>query len=83
MGADFFESKEDISKNTEKEIPDVGIGKNCEIRNSIIDKNARIGNNVRLINARGISDETAEDYVIRDGIIVIPKNAIIRDGTVI
>ena len=43
----------------------------------------RIGKEVKLVNARGISDETTEEYVIEDGIIVIPKNAVIPDGTVI
>jgi len=83
MGADFFESKEEISENMKRGIPNIGIGANSEIRNAIIDKNARIGLDVKLINARGINEESAEDYVIRDGIIVIPKNAIILDGTVI
>ncbi|MFP4081856.1 MAG: glucose-1-phosphate adenylyltransferase [Candidatus Aminicenantes bacterium] len=83
MGADFFESAEDISENKKKSIPNTGIGKNCHIRNAIIDKNARIGNEVKLINARNIQNQTTDDYVIRDGIIVIPKNSIIPDGTVI
>jgi len=83
MGADFYESEEEIEQNIKKAIPNVGIGRHCEIRNCIIDKNARIGDGTRLVNIQSISDETKEDYVIRDGIIVIPKNAIIPDGTVI
>ena len=83
MGADFFESVEEFAQNKKEGIPDVGIGKNCELRNAIIDKNVRIGNEVRLINSRDISDEDTEIYVIRDGIIVIPKNAVIPEGTVI
>jgi len=83
MGADFFESVEEIARNKAEGIPDVGIGKNCEVRNAIIDKNVRIGSNVKLINSRNINEEDTEDYVIEDGIIVIPKNAIIPDGTVI
>jgi len=83
MGADFFESVEEIDRNKAEGIPDVGIGKNCEVRNAIIDKNVRIGSNVKLINSRNINEEDAEGYVIEDGIIVIPKNAIIPDGTVI
>jgi len=43
----------------------------------------RIGNGVKLINSRNINDEDTEDYVIQDGIIVIPKNAVIPDGIVI
>jgi glucose-1-phosphate adenylyltransferase len=83
MGADFFESQEAIESNTQKNIPRIGIGNNCEIRNTIIDKNARIGKNVKLINAKGVNEETHHDYIIRDGIIVVPKNAVIHDGTVI
>ena len=83
MGADFFETKEEIEKNVGKNIPPIGIGKNCEIRNAIIDKNARLGTGVKLINARGIEHESAEEYVIQDGIIVIPKDTVIPEGTVI
>jgi glucose-1-phosphate adenylyltransferase len=83
MGADFFESKEELALNAEKGIPNMGIGQNCEIRKAIIDKNARIGNGVKLVNARGVREETTEDYIIQDGIIVVPKNAILPDGTAI
>ncbi len=83
MGADFFESKDELLENSEKGIPNVGIGRDCEIRYAIIDKNARIGNGVKLINSRGVQEESSENYVIRDGIIVIPKKATLPDGTVI
>jgi glucose-1-phosphate adenylyltransferase len=83
MGADFFESVEEIARNKAEGIPNVGIGKKCEVRNAIIDKNVRIGSNVKLINSRNINKEDTEGYVIENGIIVIPKNAIIPDGTVI
>jgi len=83
MGADYFESHEEIISNEKKGIPKIGIGDNCEIRNAIIDNNARIGNGVKLINVRNVAEENAESYVIRDGIIVIPINSIIPDGTVI
>jgi glucose-1-phosphate adenylyltransferase len=83
MGADYFESKEEIDKNLENSIPKIGIGNDCEIRNTIIDKNARIGNGVKLVNTRELDEETQENYVIRNGIIVVPKNSILPDGTVI
>ncbi len=83
MGADFFESSEEMARNEKQDLPHVGIGSGCEIRKAIIDKNARIGNRVKLINARGVNDETSEHYVIRDGIIVIPKNVVLSPGTVI
>jgi glucose-1-phosphate adenylyltransferase len=83
MGADLFESNEEIERKLQKNIPPIGIGNDCVIRNAIIDKNARIGNGVKLVNEKGIREDTQEEYVIRDGIIVIPKNATIPDGTVI
>jgi len=83
MGADYYESREDIVHNRDKGIPDVGVGRDCEIRNAIVDKNARIGNGVRLVNAKSVSAEAAESYSIVDGIIVVPKNAVIPNGTVI
>jgi glucose-1-phosphate adenylyltransferase len=83
MGADFYESREDIARNLEQGLPAVGIGRECEIRNAIVDKNARIGHGVKLINARGAAAETADNYSIVDGIIVVPKGAVIPDGMVI
>jgi len=83
MGADYYESGKDIARNRERGVPAVGIGNECEIRNAIIDKNARIGHGVRLVNANGVAAATAENYSIVDGIIVIPKGAIVPAGTVI
>ncbi len=85
MGSDFFENVEEMKMNLSRAIPHIGIGENCTIKRSIIDKNARIGKNVQLINSRGVDREDGTDgnYFIREGIILIPKNAIIADGTVI
>ncbi len=83
MGADYFEEAEEIEQNTRLGIPPIGIGRGSEIRNAIIDKNARIGEDVRLVNERGVSDEETDQYVIRDGIIVVPKLAVIPDATII
>ena len=69
--------------NANNGIPKIGIGDDCEIRNAIIDNNARIGNRVKLINANNVAEEDTENYTIRDGIIVIPVNSIIPDDTVI
>ena len=62
---------------------DLHIGRNCEIRRAIIDKDARIGDNCRIVNAAGLSDVQAENYVIRDGIVVIAQETVIPPGTVI
>jgi glucose-1-phosphate adenylyltransferase len=83
MGADYFESAEEKARHEAMGVPPIGIGRDSEIRNAIIDKNARIGQGVRLINARGARDEKAESYCIVNGIIVVPKNAVIPDGTVL
>jgi glucose-1-phosphate adenylyltransferase len=83
MGANFFESPEDMENNFKNGIPNVGLGDNCEIRNAIIDRNARIGSDVKLINTENIKEKNAETYSIIDGIIVVRKNAVIPEGTVI
>ncbi len=83
MGADYYESVDELTENVAKGVPHMGIGENSVIRKAIIDKNARIGQNVKLINDRGIEEEDGENHYIREGIILIPKNAILKDGTVI
>lgn len=83
MGSDFFESIEEIRANLAAGNPHIGIGENTVIRRAIIDKDVRIGKNVKLINAEGIDHKDGEDgcYFIREGIIIVPKGATIRDGT--
>lgn len=83
MGADFFETENDLKRDRDENIPPLGIGPGAEIRNAIIDKNVRIGKGVKLINAKGVMEQEGENYVIRDGILVIPKNSIFPDGTII
>jgi glucose-1-phosphate adenylyltransferase len=61
----------------------LGIGHDCEITNAIIDLDARIGNGVRIVNARGVLEEEGEYYSIKDGIVVIPRSAVVPPGTVI
>ncbi|NOT47308.1 MAG: glucose-1-phosphate adenylyltransferase, partial [Acidobacteria bacterium] len=75
MGSDFFESIEDISANLKSGQPHIGVGENTIIRRAIIDKDARIGKNVRLVNAEGIDRKDDEEgcYFIREGIILVPK----------
>lgn len=83
MGADFFQSLPEIKDDIDNGRPHIGIGQNSIIRKAIIDKNVRIGRNVRLINAAGIDNGDAPDgsYYVRDGIIIVPKNGVIPDGT--
>jgi glucose-1-phosphate adenylyltransferase len=83
LGCDFYESEESIRKHESQGKPRIGIGANCNIENAIIDKNARIGNNVTISPAGKPEQVDHELYFIRDGIVVIPKGAIIPHGTVI
>jgi glucose-1-phosphate adenylyltransferase len=82
MGADLFEQARHLAANERTGRPHIGIGSNSRIENAIIDKNARVGKNVRILNEAGIVDsEDAPHYVIRDKVVVIPKNTIIQNDT--
>jgi len=85
MGADYYQSIDEMRVDTEAGTPRVGVGEGAIIRRAIIDKNTRIGANVHLVNERGIENYDAEDgsFYIRDRIIIIPKNGTIKDGTVV
>ena len=85
MGADFYQSIEELEADYRAGQPRIGIGEGAVIRNAIVDKNARIGAGVRLVNEAGVEEFTAPDgsYYIRDRIIIVPKNATIADGTVV
>jgi glucose-1-phosphate adenylyltransferase len=75
LGADFYEDRPGD--------PPLGIGPDVELDRVIVDKNARIGAGARLINARGIQDVDGDGYYIRSGIIVVPKNGIVKAGTIV
>ena len=84
MGADRYETMKDKASNARRGIPDIGIGQGTIIKGAIIDKNARIGSNCRIgIDTKERKDGEFPTHNIVDGIIVIPKNAIIPPGTVI
>lgn len=80
MGNDYFESLEDLADPNK--IP-MGIGKDCYIENAIIDKHVRIGDNVIIRGHENLTDMESEHYVIKKGIVVVNKNAIIPSGTII
>jgi len=83
LGSDYYESYESIVEHEKSGQPRIGIGANCRIENTIVDKNARIGNNV-VISPAGKPDKVDhENYYIRDGIVIIPKNGAIPHGTAI
>lgn len=83
MGSDYFETLEEIKHNAEKGVPKLGIGDRCYIRNVIIDKNCRIGNDVRINGGSHLADSDHSLYTVKDGIVVLKKGAVLPDGFVI
>ncbi|PIE35694.1 glucose-1-phosphate adenylyltransferase [candidate division KSB3 bacterium] len=83
MGADYYEDEEMTRENRELGRPDVGIGEGSTIEAALVDKNARIGKNVHIRYVPDRIDESQQNWVARDGLVVVPKNAIIPDDTVI
>jgi glucose-1-phosphate adenylyltransferase len=85
MGADFYEPFAERQSNCETNSIPIGIGPNSTIRRAIIDKNARIGCDVQIINKDRVEEAEREKqgFFIRNGIVVVIKNALIPDGTVI
>ena len=83
MGNDYFESQESILENEVIGRPRIGVGQNTKIENAIIDKNARIGDNVVLSPAGKPDNVDHPLYCIRDGIIIIAKGGAIPHGMVV
>ena len=85
MGADYYQTLEDMVRDGETNRPRLGVGEQTIIRRAIIDKNARIGKNVRLLNEAGVENADGPNgmYYIRDRIIIVPKNGLIPDGTLV
>lgn len=83
MGNDYYETLADISSANQKGIPLLGIGNRCYIKNAIIDKNCRIGDDVRINGGTHLENTDQPLYTIKDGIVVVKKGAIIPNGFVI
>jgi glucose-1-phosphate adenylyltransferase len=83
MGADCYETDEDREANAELGRPNIGIGEGSVIEGAIIDKNARIGRDVRIRHLPERADQETEDWAARDGLVIVLKEAVIPDGTVI
>ena len=81
MGADYYESEAQRAQNAQDGVPNVGIGRECLIQNAIIDKNAQIGDNSVIVNRDGIDNYDGDNFYIRDGIVIVPKDATIPAGT--
>ncbi len=83
MGADYYQALPELASDRNAGLPWIGVGEGTTIRNAIIDKNVRIGSNVRILNEAGVQEHDGGNYYIRDGIVIIPKNAVVTDGTII
>jgi glucose-1-phosphate adenylyltransferase len=83
IGADLYETIEEMRASEGRGVPPVGIGSDTVVENAIIDKNARIGRGVRIINEAGVKEQDGDGYFIREGIVIVPKGGVVPDGRVI
>jgi len=83
MGNDYYETLEDIATATRTGVPLLGIGVRCYIKNAIIDKNCRIGDDVRINGGSHLENTDHSLYTVKDGIVVMKKGAVIPNGFVI
>ena len=83
MGNDVYETETERAASLARGVPPLGIGEGTVIERAILDKNVRIGSGVRIENKAGVENADGEGYFVRDGIVIIPKDQIIPDGTVI
>ena len=83
MGTDFYETLEEMNASVTNGLPKLGIGERCYIKNAIIDKNCRIGNDVRINGGAHLQNADHLLYTIKDGIVVVKKGSVIPDGFVI
>jgi glucose-1-phosphate adenylyltransferase len=80
MGSDYYQSIKEI---LDESVVSMGIGKRCFIKNAILDKNCCIGHDVRINGGSHLKDAETDTYVVKDGIVVIKKGAVIPNGFVI
>ena len=83
MGNDFYETLEIMEENVKNGVPKIGIGERCYIKDAIIDKNCRIGNDVRINGGSHLENTDHPLYTVKDGIVVVKKGAILANGFVI
>ena len=81
IGADRFETETERKANRDQGIPSLGIGDGSQVEMAIVDKDARVGRGVQILNRAQVQEAHGPNYVIREGIVVIPKGAVVPDGT--
>lgn len=83
MGSDYYETFDDMQKATSSGLPKLGIGERCYIKNAIIDKNCRIGDDVRINGGTHLPNTDHSLYTVKEGIVVVKKGAVLPNGFVI
>ncbi|HEV3260759.1 MAG TPA: glucose-1-phosphate adenylyltransferase [Gemmataceae bacterium] len=83
IGADRFETDAERAANRARDIPDFTVGDGSVIERAVLDKDCRVGRNVHITNRSNVQEDEGQNYVIRDGIVVIPRAIVVPDGTVI
>ena len=83
MGSDYYETIPEMAYSLVKGIPKLGIGERCIIKNAILDKDCRIGDDVSITGGAHLPDIDHALYAVKDGIVVIKKGAVLPDGFVI
>jgi glucose-1-phosphate adenylyltransferase len=83
IGADRFQPESEKAEDRKRGVPNFGVGEGSVIEQAILDKDCRIGSHVQIVNRRKLSSDDGPNYVIRDGIVVIPKGTVVPDGTII
>src|SRR5260221_77639 len=81
LGADYYETIDEIERANARGVPPLGIGAESLVERAIVDKNARIGRGVRLVNEGRVGEKDGSGYYIRDGIVIVPKDGVIADGS--
>ena len=81
LGADYYEADDDVPARGAN--PRLGIGRDVVLEGVIVDKNARIGDGARLVNSAGVQDADGDGYFIRDGVVIVPKDGVVKPGTTV
>jgi glucose-1-phosphate adenylyltransferase len=81
LGADFYEADDEAPARGEN--PRLGIGRDVTLDRVIVDKNARIGDGATLVNEGGVREADGDGYYIRDGVIIVPKDGVVKPGTTV
>jgi glucose-1-phosphate adenylyltransferase len=83
LGADAYETPAERAENRRAGIPDVGVGEGAVVEKAILDKGCRIGRRAHIVNREGKRDADGDNHVIRDGIVIVPRGAVVPEGAVI